>query len=402
MTAPVFRTAYSFGSYIPPTDSKPEQPEQPKPEQPEQPIDYNKAGVELLGSDYMNSNNLAKIQQFLVGEKYDLGTYGSEGNGVDGKYGQKTHDALTKYFDTVGERDGWKNIHNLFNAGAADVPDDETGAGVDAGAGAGTKTETGVKTETEPGTEIVAGADGANTQNQFNFNNFVNEQNLSGDNIISKNGHRYVRFDPKGSGDFYVGDDGNIYTAGLFGRFTGSKLIRNKDGYAQFEEGGIYSKGDNYTNNYNYLYNLINPVPKQKQGGKMNRIKYFQQGGQMQQQDPKQQITQLVQAAMQGDEQATQQINQVFEAAKQGDQQAQQIAQMIQQVVQELKGQATVAKWGSKLGYIKSLKYAKGGKTCPSCQNGGNTLETPPVNKSLKKPIKKVEEKACGGKTKKR
>ena len=41
-----------------------------------------------------------------------------------------------------------------------------------------------------------------------------------------------------------------------------------------------------------------------------------------------------------------------------------------------------MAKWGSKLEYIKNLKYAKGGKTCPSC--------------------KKVEEKACGGKTKKR
>lgn len=61
-----------------------------------------------------------------------------------------------------------------------------------------------------------------------------------------------------------------------------------------------------------------------------------------------------------------------------------------------------MAKWGSKLEYIKSLKYAKGGKTCFSCQNGGKPLETPPVNKSLKKPIKKVEEKACGGKTKKR
>lgn len=137
----------------------------------------------------------------------------------------------------------------------------------------------------------------------------------------------------------------------------------------------------------------------QKQGGKMNKIKYFQQGGVApQQQDIQQQIIQLVQAAMQGDQEATQTIQQVMQAAKQGDQQAVQLVQMIQQVFEQMKGQATMAKWGSKLGYIRSLKYAKGGKTCPSCQNGGKPLYTP----SVKKPIKKVEEKACGGKAKKR
>ena len=82
---------------------------------------------------------------------------------------------------------------------------------------------------------------------------------------------------------------------------------------------------------------------------------------------------------MQGDQNATQQVNQILEAAKAGDQQAMQIAQMIQQVVEQMQGQATSAKWGTKLGYIKSLKYAKGGKTCPACE-------------------KKVEMKACGGK----
>jgi hypothetical protein len=142
---------------------------------------------------------------------------------------------------------------------------------------------------------------------------------------------------------------------------------------------------------------------KEKLGGKMNRINYFQQGGAApQQQNMQQQVMQLVQAAMQGDKKATQTIQQVIQAAEQGDQQAQQIAQMIQQVMEQVKGQAVSAKWGSKLKYIKSLKYAKGGKTCPSCQNGGKSLETPSINKSLKKPIKKVEEKACGGKTKKR
>ena len=154
---------------------------------------------------------------------------------------------------------------------------------------------------------------------------------------------------------------------------------------------------------WNKKYNEANPLFYQKQGGKMNRINYFQQGGASpQQQNMQQQVMQLVQAAMQGDKKATQTIQQVIQAAEQGDQQAQQIAQMIQQVMEQVKGQAVSAKWGSKLGYIKSLKYAKGGKTCSSCQNEGKSLETSPINKSLKKPIKKVEEKACGGKTKKR
>lgn len=124
---------------------------------------------------------------------------------------------------------------------------------------------------------------------------------------------------------------------------------------------------------------------------------YLQQGGTMQQ-DIQQQVIQLVQAAMQGDQKATETVNQIMQAAQQGDQQAVQLAQMIKQVVEQMKGQATSAKWGSKLGYIRSLKYAKGGKTCPTCQNGGKPLQTPIV----KKPTKKVEEKACGGKAKKR
>lgn len=104
-----------------------------------------------------------------------------------------------------------------------------------------------------------------------------------------------------------------------------------------------------------------------KQGGRFTRIKYFQQGGAMQG-DVMSQVQALVQAAAQGDEQATQQITQIMEAAKSGDQQAMQIAQMIQQVVEQMQGQAAAAKWGAKLGYIKSLKYAKGGKACPACE----------------------------------
>lgn len=133
---------------------------------------------------------------------------------------------------------------------------------------------------------------------------------------------------------------------------------------------------------YNAVMQLLNQlgVQSQKRGGTLNRINYFQQGGAVSQQDIQQQIVALVQAAMQGDQKATDAVNKIIEAAKKGDQQAMQLAQMIQQVVEQMQGQATSAKWGSKLNYIKSLKYAKGGKACPACE------------------AKKVEMKACGGK----
>lgn len=108
------------------------------------------------------------------------------------------------------------------------------------------------------------------------------------------------------------------------------------------------------------------------------RVKYFQQGGAAPQQDVQKQIISLVQAAMKGDQKATQTVNQIMQAAQQGDQQAMQLAQIIQQVVKQIQGQATAAKWGTKLQYIKSLKFAKGGKckTRKKCmKDGGNTVK---------------------------
>lgn len=85
---------------------------------------------------------------------------------------------------------------------------------------------------------------------------------------------------------------------------------------------------------------------------------------------------------MQGDQKATQTVNQIMEAAKAGDQQAIQIAQLMEQVIKQMQGQATSAKWGSKVNYIKSLKVAKGGKACSECEKEASI----------------VEKKACGGK----
>lgn len=167
----------------------------------------------------------------------------------------------------------------------------------------------------------------------------------------------------------------------------GSRDRFNDHTYALDEETGMVRAVDENwmgipTNKWkdgaNWIY-WDESVGVKKQGGTMNRVKYFQQGGPAPQQDIQQQVIQLVQAAMSGDEKATQTVNQIMEAAKAGDKQAAQIAQMIQQVAQQIQGQATTAKWGAKLGYIRSLKFAKGGKTCPACE-------------------KKVEMKACGGK----
>lgn len=129
-----------------------------------------------------------------------------------------------------------------------------------------------------------------------------------------------------------------------------------------------------------------------KNGGilNMNKINYFQEGGAMAPQaaptaapaqggqDIQAQVMQLVQAAMNGDKQATQTIQQIMQAAQQGDQQAVQIAQIIQDVAKQMQGQATAAKYGAKLSYIKSLRsgcpegyevsyHKKGGVLCKEC-----------------------------------
>lgn len=119
------------------------------------------------------------------------------------------------------------------------------------------------------------------------------------------------------------------------------------------------------------------------------------------------QIVQLVQAAMAGDQKVTQYIQQVMQAAQQGDQQAAQLAQMIQAVVQQIQQQQVqAAKFGAKLNYLRQLKgkcpegyemeyYKDGGRLCKRCtqvkQDGGE-METP------KNPIDAFK---CGRKMKK-
>lgn len=85
----------------------------------------------------------------------------------------------------------------------------------------------------------------------------------------------------------------------------------------------------------------------------------YQQGGQVEQQ-----LVQLVQAAMSGDQKAAQQIDKIMQAAKSGDPQATQIAQYIQVIAQKLQG-SRKARLGAKLNYYNYLK--RGGTICPTC-----------------------------------
>ena len=131
----------------------------------------------------------------------------------------------------------------------------------------------------------------------------------------------------------------------------------------------------------------------------------------MDEQQLQEQIVQLVQNAMQGDQEATQKIQQIMQAAQQGDQQAVQLAQMIQQVAQQMQ-QVQSAKFGAKLNYVKQLKgkcpigyemryYKVGGKLCSECIKEEKESKKPLNPIDAFKCGRKMKKKACGGYVKK-
>lgn len=119
----------------------------------------------------------------------------------------------------------------------------------------------------------------------------------------------------------------------------------------------------------------------------MNYAQYLQQGGQAP--SIEEQVASLVQAAMQGDQQANDQISQIMQAAEQGDPKAQQLAQLIQQVAQKLqeaqpeamkcggKVRAKIKKacGGKKLEEGDKIKKAKKGCPCTLHRIGGKLVE---------------------------
>lgn len=137
----------------------------------------------------------------------------------------------------------------------------------------------------------------------------------------------------------------------------------------------------------NQLVNL-----KFKQGGQMYK---YQAGAQMvqpqqasEQQGIEQQAMALVQAAMQGDTKANQTIQKIMQAAERGDQRVTQVAQLLKNIIQQMKG-SRKARLGAKLDYIKQsigecpegqevVYFKKGGEICKMCagkkmQDGGKS-----------------------------
>ena len=130
-----------------------------------------------------------------------------------------------------------------------------------------------------------------------------------------------------------------------------------------------------------------------------------------------QQVIQLVQAAMQGDQKAQQTIEQIMGAAQQGDEQATQIAQMIQAVAQQMQqGQVQAAKFGAKLDYTRQLRgicpegyemqyFKSGGRLCKKCiakqkkmEEGGEVPSNPVDSFKCGRKMKKVKKAEDGTK----
>ena len=139
-----------------------------------------------------------------------------------------------------------------------------------------------------------------------------------------------------------------------------------------------------YPNGYTGTVNKNQFVTFDKQGGTMNKVKYFSQGGAptqttQNQMSPEQELKAAVaflRDVQAGKEKAVASFQQIQAAAKKGVPEAQRMMELLVQASKMLKS----AKWGSKLEYIRSLKFAKGGKSCPVCEQ------------------QKVEMKKCGGK----
>lgn len=138
-----------------------------------------------------------------------------------------------------------------------------------------------------------------------------------------------------------------------------------------------------YPNGYTGTINKNQFITFDKQGGTMNKVKYFSQGGAptqttQNQMSPEQELkaaVKFLQDVQAGNERAITSLQQIQAAAKKGVPEAQRMMELLAQASKMMKS----AKWGSKLEYIRSLKFAKGGKSCPVCEQ-------------------QVEMKKCGGK----
>lgn len=213
-----------------------------------------------------------------------------------------------------------------------------------------------------------------------------------------------------GRGDF---GDMSRSMASWLGTHNGNLAKQEQERIWNQNAGVKYSLNDNsvLANKYqlskpSISNNLVNL--KFKQGGQMYKyaagaqmVQPQQTGGQ---QGMEQQAIALVQAAMQGDQQANQTIQKIMQAAQQGDQQAAQVAKLLQAIVQQMKG-SRKARLGAKLDYIKQsigecpegqevVYFKKGGEICKIC--AGKKMQdgekSDPIKEFKKKKVNKHQQ----------
>ena len=238
---------------------------------------------------------------------------------------------------------------------------------------------------------------GADTS-KWNQNTIENDLGVSG---------TYRSF---GRGDF---GDMSRSMASWLGTHNGNLAKQEQERIWNQNAGVKYSLNDNsvLANKYqlskpSISNNLVNL--KFKQGGQMYKYAAGAQMVQPQQasgqQGMEQQAIALVQAAMQGDQQANQTIQKIMQAAQQGDQQAVQVAKLLQAIAQQMKG-SRKARLGAKLDYIKQsigecpegqevVYFKKGGEICKMCagkkmQDGG---KSDPIKNFKKKKVNKHQQ----------
>ena len=383
-----------------------------------------------------NFNDGLSIQQFINRELARLGgKYNREYGRIqeDGIVGNQTAEALNYVLNNRHTKD------RMANPNDSDVTYGQHAVGFIGGDENGLKMGTAPVVQPSPVQNVPIKPYGQLQKGDYygKFNNFATMRDYAMSNPESNFGRLATDYlKSKGlnwnsasgeiekafnvSGNYHRGRGGDLYDIGqVLNTYAGSVdpgLEKARSQYAQNLFSKIKLRPENRfnytiqrfqlnsplsTNNGDFRTLIENIINKRnnnftyyKTGGQMTQK--YQQGGAAPQGDPQEQIIQLVQAAMGGDQQASAQIQQIMQAAQQGDQQAAQLAEMIMQIanqmqggVPEQQGGAQVARNGAKLNYIKRLKgecpegyemtyFKAGGKVCKKCQ-------------------KKVE-KACGGK----
>lgn len=349
-------------------------------------------------NSWINKNrgiwNYNGVSQADVANAYKTGDFSKVGNYLS------QHKDLASYLNNVYSKRGGNQFNQSTSPTQQTAPTQKTpGYGIHVGNNGVTYTDKqGNTTDVTNSHNLSETIWGLNPTSEPSVNTQFLEQTAS--NLISPNQSHFGR---KGTKDFMRQNLVNPEDYSTSERRAFRHSINNDQGDWSkanriMSDARINNKLGQATglNNYQLQKPQLN-MPSQlnnnlvslkfKQGGQMYK---YQQGGQAPQangQGIEQQAIALVQAAMQGDQQASQTIQQIMQAAQQGDQQAVQVAQLLQAVIQKMQG-SRKARLGAKLNYFKQtgecpegqelVYFKKGGEICKVCQgkkmqNGGKS-----------------------------